>query len=161
MSPAIPALLRSVSHSNYLSSNAWLMFAFTVNFFADPYAVKELLLSTDLHQGLPLDRFLMLPLDVTTSHELPFPIYADIVDPAFQSSRSPSVAEDKAPIVHFTSSFLERTREVMLSFGKDAMELHDIAAVWCAIENPPFANGSASTLAPGWSVVRRIFDIER
>jgi len=46
----------------------------------------------------------------------------------------------------------------MLEFGKDAMELHDIVAVWCAIENPPAAN---STIAPGWEGTTRIFDIER
>ncbi|KAG6844412.1 hypothetical protein H0H87_007067 [Tephrocybe sp. NHM501043] len=44
----------------------------------------------------------------------------------------------------------------MLSFGKDAMELHDIAAVWCAIENPPDCE-----LFPGWRTRSRIFDIER
>ncbi|KAG5730996.1 hypothetical protein E4T56_gene12947, partial [Termitomyces sp. T112] len=57
---------------------------------------------------------------------------------------------------HFTSSFLERTREIMVSFGKDAMELHDIVAVWCAIENPP-----GCSLSRGWKTRSRIFDIER
>jgi hypothetical protein len=46
----------------------------------------------------------------------------------------------------------------MLEFGKDAMELHDIVAVWCAIENPPATNFN---IAPGWEGTTRIFDIER
>jgi len=125
------------------------------NFFADPFAVKELLASD---RGLPFDRFIMLPLDITTPHELPFPLYKLKVDQGFNSSAIPSVAIQKSPLVHFTSSFLERTREIMLQFGKDAMELHDVVAVWCAIENPPAAGFN---LAPGWNGKSRIFDIER
>ncbi|KAG6812001.1 hypothetical protein H0H92_004966 [Tricholoma furcatifolium] len=121
-----------------------------------PFAVKELLKPQDPHLGLPLDRFVLLPLDITTPHELPFEDYIARIDPSFDSTLKPSVASDKAPLVHFTSAFLERTREVMLSFGKDAMELHDIVAVWCAIENPP-----GRELSPGWKVESRIFDVER
>ncbi|KAG6821047.1 hypothetical protein H0H93_007937 [Arthromyces matolae] len=126
------------------------------NFFADPYAVKELLLSQDLHSGLPLDRFLLLPLDITTPHELPFKVYTEAIDPGFHSTSTPSVPLSKCPLIHFTSSFLERTREIMVGFGKDAMELHDIVAVWCAIENPP-----GCELSTGWKTRSRIFDIER
>ncbi|RDB25389.1 Inosine-uridine preferring nucleoside hydrolase [Hypsizygus marmoreus] len=126
------------------------------NFFADPYAVKELLISSEHHTGLPLDRFIMLPLDITTPHELPFPSYKAKIDPSFDSSAAPSVADGKLPLTHFTSSFLERTREIMLQFGKDAMELHDIVAVWCAIENPP-----GLSLSDGWKARSRLFDIER
>ena len=90
---------------------------FTVNFFADPYAVKELLVDG----GLPLDRFLLLPLDVTTPHELRFPFYTKTVDLGFGIGKT-SRAEEKSPLAHFTSTFLERTREVMREFGKDAME---------------------------------------
>lgn len=133
------------------------------NYFADPYAVKQLLLSNNNNLQLPLDRFLLVPLDITTLHELPFTLYKQMVDSAFQSaSEAPSNGSDKTPIVHFTSSFLERTREVMVSYGKDAMELHDIVAVWCAIENPPIQKaGEVSTLSPGWKGFHRIFDIER
>jgi hypothetical protein len=74
-------------------------------------------------QGIPLDRFLLLPLDITTPHELPFPVYQTRVDPAFETTARPSVAIGKTPLQHFTSSFLERTREIMLQFGKDAMEV--------------------------------------
>ncbi|KAG6920093.1 hypothetical protein DXG01_010161 [Tephrocybe rancida] len=126
------------------------------NFFADPFAVKDVLLSLEPHSGLPLDRFLLLPLDITTPHELPFQAYTDQIDPSFHSTAVPSSASEKSPLVHFTSSFLERTREIMLSFGKDAMELHDIAAVWCAIENPP-----GCELSPSWKARSKIFDIER
>ncbi|KIY46213.1 nucleoside hydrolase, partial [Fistulina hepatica ATCC 64428] len=129
------------------------------NFFADPFAVKELLLNPD--KGLPLDRFLLLPLDITTPHELPFELYKWYVDPDFQDS---SVAiSGKPPISRFTSAFLERTREIMLQFGKDAMELHDIVAVWCAIENPPYPDASEKNfnLQEGWKAMPRLFDIER
>jgi hypothetical protein len=126
-----------------------------VNFFADPFAVKELLLSDS---GLPLERFILLPLDITTPHELPFPLYNSKVDPAFDSSANPSVHSHKSPLNHFTSSFLEETRELMLQFGKDAIELHDIVAVWCAIENPPAID---FTIAPGWEGRTKFFDIER
>ncbi|KAI0703380.1 nucleoside hydrolase [Cerioporus squamosus] len=140
-----------------------------VNFFADPYAVKELLVPNDPGHGLPLDRFLLLPLDITTPHELPFPTYKVAVDPAFESTASPSRAEGKPPLVHFTSAFLERTREIMVDFGKDAMELHDIAAVWCALANPPVAAsdaeqaaaGAVPVLQHGWKATRRKFEVER
>ena len=151
-----------------------------VNFFADPYAVKELLTPDDPDHGLPLDRFLLLPSDITTPHELSFPLYKAAVDPAFESTASPSKPEEKPPLVHFTSAFFERTREVMLEFGKDAMELHDIAAVWCALANPPIpgsasasvstaaspgAQGPSATALPvlqdGWKAALRKFAVER
>jgi len=121
------------------------------------------LLSSNENLKLPLDRFLLLPLDITTLHELPFNVYQQKVDSAFRSaSEAPSDGSNKTPIVHFTSSFLERTREVMVSYGKDAMELHDIVAVWCAIENPPVQEGGETgTLSLGWKGFNRIFDIER
>ena len=105
----------------------------------------------------------MLPLDITTPHELPFPEYQKSVDPAFSSAPSSSIVQQrlKSPLTHFTSAFLERTREVMLQFGKDAMELHDIVAVWCAIDNPPFADNETPELATGWYGQSRVFDIER
>ena len=145
----------------------------SVNFFADPYAVKELLVPSDPGHGIPLERFILLPLDITTPHELSFPYYQATVDPAFKSTAAPSRLEEKTPLVHFTSAFLERTREIMVDFGKDAMELHDIAAVWCALANPshplrPPAGGdrqeSRSARPPlqeGWKAMRRKFAIER
>ncbi|KAI0358399.1 nucleoside hydrolase [Trametes cingulata] len=128
------------------------------NFFADPFAVKEILLPTDPGHGIPLERFILLPLDITTPHEISFPHYKAAVDPAFESTASPSRPEGKPPLVHFTSSFLERTREIMVEFGKDAMELHDIAALWCAIENPPVKDESEDalpTLQAGWKATKR------
>jgi hypothetical protein len=44
----------------------------------------------------------------------------------------------------------------MRAYGKDAMELHDIAAVWAAIAYPPGLEGSA----PGWTARRRLFQME-
>ena len=138
-----------------------------MNFFADPYAVKELLDPELGTEPFPLERFLLVPLDTTTPHEIPFPFYKDCIDPAFDTTAKPSDPKGKAPLVHFTSSFLERTREVMILFGKDAMELHDIVAVWCAIENPPpsdeeMANtASVPSLRNGWKAVHRRFQVER
>jgi hypothetical protein len=138
-----------------------------VNFFADPYAVNEVLGLSEHPQGLsfPHERFIILPLDVTTPHELSMPGYRGIVDPAFENTKKPSIPGDKSPITHFTSSILERTREVMISYGKDAMELHDVVAVWCACMNPPhpepIVRNNAPLLATGWSYQRRTFKIER
>ncbi|KAL5485095.1 hypothetical protein ACEPAI_7737 [Sanghuangporus weigelae] len=129
------------------------------NFFADPYAVKELLIDG----GLPLERFLLLPLDITTPHELRFPFYTRTVDSAFGIGKR-SRADEKSPLVHFTSAFLERTREVMREFGKDAMELHDVVAVWCAVQNPPQEvedPHGVPVLQPGWKAHRRLFEVER
>ncbi|KAL0581816.1 hypothetical protein V5O48_000184 [Marasmius crinis-equi] len=127
------------------------------NFYADPYAVKELLCPAKGEPPFPLERFLLLPLDITTPHELPFPVYKEQVDQTFHGVAAPSVSGSKSPLTHFTSSFLEQTRDIMLRFGKDAMELHDIVAIWCAVSQPP----SPPDLAPGWAVERRIFDVER
>ena len=129
--------------------------------------MKELLEPALGTEGFPLERFLLLPLDTTTPHEIPFPHYKERVDPEFDSTARPSDPTNKPPLVHFTSSFLERTREVMQLFGKDAMELHDIVAVWCAIENPPPSDAelaqAASTpiLRKLWAGVHRKFQVER
>jgi inosine-uridine nucleoside N-ribohydrolase len=133
------------------------------NVFADPCAAKELLVPTDLTSGLPLDRVILAPLDITCSHELPFPYYVQTVDPAFKSTVQPSNADGKSPLIHFTSSVFERTREIMLDWGKDALELHDIVAIWCAIENPPEINpvGGLPGMSTGWVIAERTFDIER
>ncbi|KAJ8518201.1 hypothetical protein ONZ45_g4704 [Pleurotus djamor] len=133
------------------------------NFFADPFAVHELLTpGSDIPEPhFPLDRFFLLPLDITTPHELPFPFYKDVVDTAFLNTTAPSSeVSGKSRLMHFTSSFLERSREVMLDFGKDAMELHDIVAVWFALSNPPVGDGPCR-LAPGWRMTKRKFQIER
>lgn len=134
-----------------------------VNFFADPHAVYDVLTPTIPDQGFPRERFILVPLDVTTSHEMPFPVYKAEVDPDFENTSCPSDPTRKPPLVHFTSAFLERTREVMLSFGKDAMELHDPVAVWFAIENPPGKEsaGQSPVLTQGWKTIRRQFQVER
>ena len=121
---------------------------------ADPYAVDEVLISSTTR--LPPASVLLLPLDITTSHLLPFSGYTTHIDPSFAADR-PSVSTDKPPLSHFTSAFLRRTRSVMRTFGRDAMELHDIAAVWAAIAHPPRLEGPA----PGWNFRRRKFLIER
>ncbi|THH32284.1 hypothetical protein EUX98_g1908 [Antrodiella citrinella] len=126
------------------------------NFLADPFAVHDLLVSPTVN--FPLSRFILLPLDITTPHEVSFPEYIARVDPLFKDQVRP--ASGRNPLVHFTSAFFERTREVMLEFGKDAIELHDIAAVWCAIAKPTLPD------LPGnddhsWKFNKRQFQIER
>jgi hypothetical protein len=107
---------------------------------------------------------LILSLDITTPHELPFPLYTKFVDAEFVSTQKPSSPDSKPPVTHFTSSFLERTREIMLEFGKDGMELHDIAAVWAALANPPslyIGSQDPCPMSEGWRARKRVFDIER
>jgi len=136
---------------------------FSVNFFADPHAVYNVLTPAIPDKGFPRERFILIPLDVTTSHEIPFLVYKAEVDPHFENTSSPSNPAKKPPLLHFTSAFLERTREVMLSFGKDALELHDPVAVWFAIENPPGKEsaGQSPVLKQGWATTRRQFQVER
>ena len=99
---------------------------------------------------------LLLPLDITRSHFLPFSTYSTYVDPAFASD-TPSILSDKTQLTHFSSAFLRRTRHVMRARGVDGIKLHDIAAVWAAIAHPPVLEGAA----PGWTVRRRRFEMER
>ncbi|KAI0301088.1 Inosine/uridine-preferring nucleoside hydrolase domain-containing protein [Multifurca ochricompacta] len=110
------------------------------NFFSDPYAVDEVLISPTTR--LPLARVLLLPLDITTTHLLPFVTYTTYVDPTFAAD-TPSVAVGKTPLAHFTSAFLRRPRAVMRGFGRDGIKLHDITAVWAAIAHPPGLEGTA------------------
>lgn len=133
------------------------------NFFADPYAVCDVLTPAIPNQGFPHERFILLPLDVTTSHEMPFPAYKTEVDPEFENMSSPSDPTGKSPLIHFTSAVLEWAREAMLSRGKDAMELHDPVAVWFAVENPPGKEsiGQSPVLTKGWGTARRQFQVER
>ncbi|KAI0317207.1 nucleoside hydrolase [Amylostereum chailletii] len=136
------------------------------NWYADPYAAAELLTPDPSglpHRGLPLSRVLILPLDITTAHELPFPVYTQHVDPTF-SPDTPSSPSGKAPMRHFSSAFLRRTREIMKTFGKDALDLHDITAVWAAMMTPPVKDAADKVdleLPHGWQVTRRRFLIER
>jgi len=51
----------------------------------------------------------------------------------------------------------------MCGFGKDVMELHDIAAVWCVVENPPvkdLAEDGKLALGQGWYATPRKFEME-
>ncbi|EPQ57468.1 nucleoside hydrolase [Gloeophyllum trabeum ATCC 11539] len=133
------------------------------NTFGDPEALRDLIEPRGNEPRLPIERFLLLPLDITTPHELPFPLYKKLVDPTFHSTEFPSKPEEKPPVHHFTSSFMERSRELMLQFGKDAMELHDPVTVWCAMQNPPVVDevkGGIPQLRPGWVAMRRKFQVE-
>ena len=125
-----------------------------VNFFADPFAVAEVLTSATTR--LPPERVLLLPIDITASHFLPFATYSTYVDPTFATD-TPSVQVGKTPLTHFSSAFFRRMCHVMRAHGLNGMELHDIAAVWAAITHPPGLEGTA----PGWTVRRRRFEMER
>jgi len=136
------------------------------NFYADPYAVREVLgldTSSDAPH-FPLNRFVLCPLDLTTRHALSLSTYAKRVDSQFKDSTAPSEEGTKPTIHHFTSSVLERTAEVMRGFGVDALMLHDPLAVWCAIANPPIKEDTGDgqpRMQKGWGCQSRIFDIER
>ncbi|KAJ3851912.1 nucleoside hydrolase [Lentinula lateritia] len=129
-----------------------------VNFYADPFAARDLLGPKPPYKfPLPLDRFLLLPLDITTPHRLPFPLYQKRVDSCFGSSQA-----SPKPVTRFSSSFLTHTRQVMNEYEQDAMELHDIVAIWCAIYFPPFPNDlhMEEESVRGWKAAKRLFDIE-
>lgn len=139
----------------------------TVNFYADPAAVHALLTPPAPVPPLisPASRFTLLPLDITTSHVLPFGLYTRCVDPDFIGSTSqPSTLScshkktDKSLLVHLTSSVLERTSEKMRSFGMDELQLHDPAAIWYCLSHPPVDHLED---AQGWSTATRIFEVER
>lgn len=52
----------------------------------------------------------------------------------------------------------------MLEFGNDAMELHDVVAVWAAAKNPPVKDDAEEVdlgLMEGWNATRRKFAMER
>lgn len=153
-----PSVRSSLSQLDRLTADI-----FPVNFFADPHAVYDVLTPVIPDQGFPHERFILVPLDITTPQELPFPVYKAEVDPEFENTSSPSNPTGKPPLLHFTSAFLESAREVMLSFGKDALELHDPVAVWFAIENPPGKEsaGQSPVLTRGWGTTRRQFQVER
>ena len=163
----VPGNTTSVAECEQLWSSALHsstdLVLYPVNVFADPYAARELLVPIDPARGFPLERLVLLPLDITTIHELPFPYYRQKVDAELESTAKPSNPDGKPPLVHFTSSVFESTREIMIQFGKDALELHDIVAIWCAIENPPEIGSVCGLpgMSPGWTVVERTFDIER
>lgn len=98
------------------------------NTYADPWAAQTV-------YGLSLPHLYILPLDITTPHTLPFALYTSLVDPHFADTSKPSQAAGKTPLVHFTSSFLEGTRETIRRFStSDRMEMHDPAVVWALID---------------------------
>jgi inosine-uridine nucleoside N-ribohydrolase len=137
-----------------------------VNFYADPYAVREVLgLDTSSSAPhFPLDRFVLCPLDLTTKHGLSMGTYAERIDPLFKNSTTPSEEGSKPAIHHFTSSVLERTKDVLEQLGIYDLHLHDPLAVWCAIENPPVKEEKGDgmpVMQKGWECTPRMFDIER
>ncbi|GAA5892080.1 hypothetical protein JCM8208_001428 [Rhodotorula glutinis] len=135
------------------------------NYYADPYAAALLfaLARPNLH---------IFPLDLTSYLTLPFSLYTSAVDPSFSDTSSPSSPAGKAPVTHFTSSFLERTREVMLQFGSDVMEQHDPTVVyalidWARARRARAGAGAAEDeredegeFAPGWAFRRVEFEVE-
>ncbi|GAA6040124.1 hypothetical protein JCM8097_002038 [Rhodosporidiobolus ruineniae] len=88
------------------------------NVYADAFAAETVF-------SLALPNLYLFPLDITTTLTLPFSLYQSTVDPSFSDTRTHSRTKGKSPLTHFTSSFLEGTKEVMARFGGEAMELHD------------------------------------
>ncbi|BGP29133.1 hypothetical protein JCM10296v2_000871 [Rhodotorula toruloides] len=136
------------------------------NYYADPFAAQTIF-------SLALPNLYILPLDLTSYLTLPFSLYASAVDPSFSSTRSPSNPATKSPLTHFTTSFLERTVEIMRSFGGDAMELHDPTVLYCLIDwarNGRRRNGASERgfgvdgvegeVAPGWAWRHYDFEVE-
>jgi hypothetical protein len=92
---------------------------------------------------------------------MPFPAYNVHIDPSFVPD-APSEPNGKHPLRHFASAFFRRTRDVMRGFGKDALELHDITAVWAAAVIPPAADDQTPLALPaGWETYQRMFAVER
>ncbi|GAA5952984.1 hypothetical protein JCM8115_002401 [Rhodotorula mucilaginosa] len=136
------------------------------NFYADPYAAKTIF-------ALALPHLYILPLDLTSYLVLPFSLYESAVDPTFADTTQPSdpTTEGKRPLVHFTSSFLERTREIMRSFGSEMMEQHDPTVVYALMDwarsqeslrgsNELSEAGDKGALAPGWEWRHVDFEVE-
>lgn len=134
------------------------------NYYADPYAAKTIF-------ALALPHLYILPLDLTSYLVLPFSLYQSAVDPTFADTSAPSVADGKRPLVHFTSSFLERTREIMRSFGSELMEQHDPTVVYALMDwarshasergsNEVSEAGDRGALAPGWEWRHVDFEVE-
>ena len=86
----------------------------------------------------------------------PFP-YLFYIRRPYPATDTPSAPAGKTSLTHFSSAFFRRMRHVMRAHGLEGMELHDIAAVWAAIAHPPGLEGTA----PGWTVRRRRFEMER
>ncbi|GAA6011387.1 hypothetical protein JCM11491_002766 [Sporobolomyces phaffii] len=142
------------------------------NYYADPWAARTVF-------SLALPNLYIFPLDLTSYLTLPFSLYESAVDPTFSSRRDrcshPSESSDD-PLVRFTTSFLRGTRDVMETFGGDAMELHDPTVVFALIERsrsvngcydeaeqvdylrPP--NGRKGTFATDWEWRQVDFDVE-
>ncbi|BGP13042.1 hypothetical protein JCM10213_000953 [Rhodosporidiobolus nylandii] len=130
------------------------------NYYADPYAA-------DVVFKLALPSLFIFPLDTTTYLTLPFELYRRVVDRAFADTKAPSRPEGKTPLAHLTSSFLEGTKEVMASFGGDAMELHDPAVVYALIDwtrsgkKVPAQEGvEEGEFADGWGWKQAAFEVE-
>ncbi|KPV76701.1 uncharacterized protein RHOBADRAFT_51703 [Rhodotorula graminis WP1] len=139
------------------------------NYYADPFAASVLF-------ALAPPNLYIFPLDLTSYLTLPFSLYISAVDPSFSDTSSPSSPQAKAPLTHFTSSFLERTREVMLQFGSDVMEQHDPTVVYALIDwakarraragegavelGEEEDKGDEGEFAPGWAFRRVEFEVE-
>ncbi|GAA5840913.1 hypothetical protein JCM11251_007638 [Rhodosporidiobolus azoricus] len=130
------------------------------NVYADPFAAETVF-------KLAHPNLYLFPLDLTSYLTLPFSLYQDVVDPSFGTTKTPSRPEGKPPLTHFTSSFLEGTREIMASFGGDAMELHDPTVVYALVEwaraggrQEQGAVSERGTFAPGWTWQEVPFEVE-
>lgn len=97
------------------------------NTYADPFSAEVIF-------SAGLSNLYLFPLDITSTLTLPFNMYKSLVDPAFEGTHAPSCPNNKSPLTHFTTAFLEKVVETMKRYGGDAMELHDPAVVWALVD---------------------------
>ncbi|KAH8924371.1 nucleoside hydrolase [Atractiella rhizophila] len=114
------------------------------NVFADPFAAKEVF---DWSKSLPAADagektvdLLLVSLDTTASHALPFQLFEQ------------KVATQRTRLSRFWVAVLERLKEVMTLLGGEGMELHDPCVVWTA---------ALMDSSSQWAVETRYLDIER
>ena len=89
------------------------------NFFADPYAARQVLIHSNLGA---LGKIRLFPLDITTKHTMSFQTYSERVDPTFPSDRP----EGKTPLIAFTSAFLKGTEAVMSKFNEVEFQVRSL-----------------------------------
>ncbi|KDQ17407.1 hypothetical protein BOTBODRAFT_144237 [Botryobasidium botryosum FD-172 SS1] len=113
------------------------------NFFADPYAAHEVLKAASQN----VISLFQIPLDLTRRYVVPF---AEMIPPE---------PDKNSLIQYFLSALLARPRRAHQILGhKDEQRMHDPLTAWFAIQH---AEGDHLRVEDGWSVVRRVFMIER
>ena len=116
------------------------------NVYADPFAAHILLgASSAAMRPLPIT---VVPLDITTKHEVPFDDLITAVENL-----------DASPLERFVSVVLDRPRKVLKLLGyPDAFEMHDPLAAYFSLMHAGVGTGE---LLDGWITEKRSFMVER